>query len=147
MSLDWNLTEKFKTDSGIHRWTPHGYTEERMHPKLHAFIFLTMVVGMDMNGDEKKRNEFKRRLAHLRQFRFSTGIKLHISKAEHEARPEMWPNFVSFPRTEHDSGEYELTLADVDLYWGVSTNASRLTNAQWAKRVMFMLDDNRERAG
>jgi hypothetical protein len=137
MSLNWQLTDKFiKTADNIHRWTPAG-GEEVMHPKLHAFIWLTMVVGMDMIGDEKKRNEFKRRLSHLRQFRRNLGHILHIGNAECKRNPSMWMNAED---AGHDSRSYRLSSEDVDAYWGVSTNASRLSPAKWNAKVVGILD-------
>lgn len=137
MSLNWQLTDKFnKTEANIHRWKPEG-GEETMHPKLHAFIWLTMVVGMDMTGDEKKRNEFKRRLSHLRQFRRNLGCVLHIGNAEVERNPTMWANAED---AGHGSRSYRLSSEDVDAYWGLSTNASRLSPAKWNAKVVGILD-------
>ena len=137
MSLNWQLTDKFnKTADNIHRWTPAG-GDEVMHPKLHAFIWLTMVVGMDMTGDEKKRNEFKRRLSHLRQFRRNLGHILHIGNAECQRNPSMWMNAED---AGHDSRSYRLSSEDVDAYWGVDTNASRISPAKWNAKVVGILD-------
>lgn len=136
MSLNWQLTDKFdKTDNR------NGFTlangDEVLHPKLYAFIWLTMVVGMDMTGDETKRNEFKRRLSHLRQFRRNLGHILHIGNAEFERNPTMWTDAED---AGHESRSYRLSSEDVDAYWGVSTNASRISPAKWNAKVVGILD-------
>lgn len=136
MALNWQLTDKFDKTDAIHRWTPVG-GEEQMHPKLHAFIWLTMVVGMDMTGDEKKRNEFKRRLSHLRQFRRNLGHILYIGSEEMKRNPAMW---AEAEEAGHDSFNYRLRPEDVDAYWGVSTNASRISSAKWNAKVIGILD-------
>jgi hypothetical protein len=138
MSLNWQLTDRFnKTESNIHRWSPDG-GQEQMHPKLNAFIWLTMVIGKDLTGGEKDIIEFKRRLSHLRQCRTNRGHILDIGRDEVKRNPSMWKETKDYGWK--NVVEYRLTLEDVDAYWGVDTNASPLTPAKWNAKMIDILD-------
>lgn len=140
MSLNWELTNAVDNDPRL------NYTfkdEKQMHPKLHCLIFLTMVIGQDFQGNEKKKQQAFKRLRFLRKIRqaSSVGIALNIGRGAFDADPVTWAG------TEFEEGgkygEYRITEADIETYWGLSTNASEMTDAKWFARMVKFLNDER----
>ena len=142
MSLNWELPKHIHENESLRSYTFQG--EKVMHPKLHCLIWLTMIIGQDFCGGIKKKDTAMKRLRFLRKLRFASevGIQLSIGRGAFDKDPTTWAGTV-FADAKAKHGDYRITEDDIKAYWGLSTNASTMSQAKWEKRMMKFLNDER----
>lgn len=97
---------------------------DEYHPVFNALIWLSMICGYS-NITAKNYGEVHARIAQYEQVCGSL-----MRAADDDGRPR----------------DLRLTLADIKLYIGMFTNASPLTDAQWAKKLAQLARENGLRA-
>ena len=154
MSLDWTVPENISDQLRYYKYRYKGKErEEEMHPVLHRLIFLTMTLCADLSGTDKDKADVKKRIAYITK----TSRDLVAISWGGEARDvevwngDKWVPFIEYfnPTPQfNDEGKVEgleVVINDkwIDLYWGLTTNASPKPFKQWFtffnKRVLEMM--------
>jgi hypothetical protein len=134
MSLNWNC--KPMIERGIDIWCDRQNTGEReyLNPITEALVFSTMIVGCD----GRKIDTFAKR---IRQYEMACGFLVH------QPRPEWRDKAIELNSIRADSFTEDgyISLAELKRHEGFTTNASSLTDAQWAKNLASLVADKASR--
>jgi hypothetical protein len=133
MSLNWNA--RAMTERGISIWCQreaNGWEEagEYLNPITDALIWATMVVGCDGT----KIDTFIKR---IREYEIASGRLIHAPQPEH--RDEVIKRNIIRADSFTDKGY--ISQAELRRHEGLSTNASKKTDAQWAKHLASLVAD------
>lgn len=118
-----------------------GKETEEMNPILHRLIFLTMTLCSDLDGDEKKKEDVKKRIAYINRTNPDL-TTLTFGESAHECEiwnGEMWVAFNVYfnPKPRFDSNgkidgwQVVINSTTIDQYWGLSTNADTKPFKKW----------------
>lgn len=134
MSLNWNC--KAMTDRGINIWTtdPSKNDEDQtLSPITEALIFATVIVGCD----GRKIDTFVQR---IREYELAAGNLVHAP------RPDYLEKAVecNYVRADSFTKGYRISEAELRRHEGFTTNASSLTDAQWARNLARIIRENAE---
>lgn len=131
MSLNWNC--KPLTDRGINIWTTKpdvADDDQVLNPITESLIWASITVGCD----GRKIDTFIQR---IREYEIACGPLLHWPEAGYEEQA-IAANFIR-PDSRHPKGY--LSAAELRRHEGFSTNASALTDAQWAKKLAQIISE------
>ena len=134
MSLNWNC--KAMTERGIEIWTTHpGKADEdqRLNPVTESLVWATMIVGCD----GRKIDTFVQR---IREYEIACGKLMHWPEPEWTERA-VTANVI---RADSQHPDGYISNAELRRHEGMSTNASSLTDAQWAKKLARMVAEEAE---
>jgi hypothetical protein len=124
MSLNWNC--KPMTERGIDIYCDRDATGEReyLNPVTEALVWATMIVGCD----GRKIDTFTQR---IRECESACGALVH------QPRPEYLEKAIACNTVRADSFTTDgyISKAELQRHEGFTTNASSLTDAQWAKKL------------
>jgi hypothetical protein len=141
MSLNWNAST-LSENLLRYKTRYNGTEDEDMSPVLHRLIFLTMTLCEDLSGKQGKKADVKKRIAYIAKV---SPDLITLSFGDEAPKGEVWngTEWVPFldywkPKTRYHNGKvdgYDVTITaeTIDLYWGLSTNASRKTFSKWFK--------------
>jgi hypothetical protein len=122
--LNWNC--KPMTERGIDIWCDRDAsgTREYLNPVTEALVWATMIVGVD----GRNITCFSQR---IREYEMACGPLVH------QPRPEYLEKAIACNTVRADSFTAEgfISLAELKRHEGFTTNASALTDAQWAKNL------------
>ena len=130
MSLNWNC--KPLTDRGTNIWCKRE-DGEYLNPITESLIWATMVVGCD----GRKIDTFIRR---IRQYEIANGPLVR------QPRPDYLDKAIETNHVRADSFTEDgyISAAELKRHDGFSTNASALTDAQWAKHLARIVAEDAE---
>ena len=135
MSLNWNCRPL--TERGINIWTNDpalgGDDDQKLNPITEALIFATMIVGCD----GRKIDTFVQR---IREYELAAGNLVHAP------RPDYLEKAVecNYVRADSFTKGYRISEAELRRHEGFTTNASALTDAQWAKNLARIIREKAE---
>lgn len=134
MSLNWNC--KAMTERGIDIYCDRDNSGEReyLNPITNALVWATMTVGCD----GRKIDTFTHR---IRQYEMACGALVH------QPRPEWRDKAIELNSIRADSFTEDGYISKAELlrHEGFTTNASSLTDAQWAKNLAGLVADKARR--
>jgi hypothetical protein len=154
MSLNWQMPENSSETLLTYKTRYDGKEQETMHPVLHRLIFLTMTLCADLDGNEKAKEDVKKRVAYIT--RTSPDLTT-LGFGSEACNVEVWNGdkwvpfiecFAPTPRFDNEGkvDGFDVVIDNkwVDLYWGLSTNASPKPFKKWFsdynKRTLEMME-------
>jgi hypothetical protein len=154
MSLNWTMPENSSDVILKYKYRYKGKEHEMMHPVLHRLIFLTMTLCIDLDGNEKHKADVCRRIDYIKKVQPDLVTLSWGSEAKDIEvwNGESWINFIKLfnpnPRF-NDKGkvaglEVVIDRKWINIYWGLSTNASPKSFKKWFnffnKRTLEMME-------
>lgn len=132
MSLNWNC--KPMTERGLNIWTTHpdkADEDQGLNAITNALIWATMIVGCD----GRNIGRFTQR---IRQYEMACGPLIHWPQ------PEWTERAIAANVIRADSRHPDGFISEAELrrHDGFSTNASTMTDAQWAKNLARIVKEN-----
>lgn len=157
MSLNWQMPENSSETILGYKTRFNGKEDEGQHPVLHRLIFLTMTLCADLTGNEKAKADVKKRVAYITRVEpdlttLTFGEEAHLGEVWDGSR---WVGFLEFfnpkprycPKGKLSGWQVVVNDKWVDLYWGLSTNASRKPFKKWFsdfnKRTLELMESGR----
>ena len=129
--LNWNA--KPMIERGLKIWTTKpdvADEDQELNPITNALIWATMIVGCD----GRKIGTFVQR---IREYEIACGPLMNWPKAEWTERA-IAANVI---RADSESPDGYISKAELLRHEGFSTNASALTDAQWAKNLARIIKE------
>lgn len=140
MSLNWQASKSTSDDLLTITTVYKGKKQEpTMHPVLHRLVFLTLRLGADLTG--KSQTDVIQRIALLRAYapdlvtlQYDDDADKHIAYF-HDGRVIKFLDYYPNAYKGKDGGwNVPIDHDWVHAYWGLSTNADRLSFKKWAAR-------------